>query len=198
MVTPEAQKKWDKWHVRLNNWIKDTDLSSVERSHFKKYDYLMPSLCLIFHLFENTIKEKEDYLPSIETDTVDMAILMVEFYASHAVKTFGLSETEMDRNKSLIDLLGIIKKETGCGQLTKNILAKKTRHRKYGNVDHGLRELEKFGWIRFSNKSGTKTVYVELNPIFDEYYPNGEIEAEDVNILFDSSDIISCEDYDII
>jgi hypothetical protein len=188
--TPAAQVKWDLWHVRLNNWIMDPDLSSVERSHFKKYDYLMPSLCLIFHLFENAIKQVEDCMQEIGPDTVDMAIHMVEFYASHAVKMFGLSETEMDSNNNLILLLNKIKLETDLNvKLTKNIFTRQVRHQKYGDVEHGLRELEKFGWIRYSSKPQTTTKYLELNPIFDEYYPDGTVGYEEGNILFSSSDI---------
>jgi hypothetical protein len=188
--TPAAQVKWDKWHVRLNNWIKDNDLSSVERSHFKKYDYLMPSLCLIFHLFENAIKHVDDRMPEIGPDTVDMAIRMVEFYASHAVKMFGLSETEMDSNNNLILLLNKIKLETDLNvKLTKNIFSRQVRHQKYGDVEYGLRELENFGWIRFRKKPQTTTQYLELNPLFDEYYPDGTVGYEEGSILFSSSDI---------
>lgn len=179
----DAQQSWKDYHERLVNWTRNKNLPEIYKSHFKKYDYLMPGLCLIYHLIENPIDKINDYPGRVSIENVRRAERMTEFLATHAIKIFSITDTEINENKSLIELLIKIKEMTFDGKLTIRNLKKATRARIYGNIEENLETLETMGWIRY-NTTKTRTKYVELNPLYDTYYPENNFKVASEEVLF--------------
>lgn len=179
----EAQVEWKDYHERLVNWTRSKSLPEIYKSHFKKYDYLMPGLCLNYHLIENPIDTVEQYQGEVSVENVRRAIRMTEFLATHAMKIFSITDIELSENKTLIELLKKIKEMTSVGSLTVRELKKSTRARIYGEVDKNLETLETMGWIRYRTTQ-TKRIFVEINPLYDDYYPDDNFKVESQEVLF--------------
>jgi hypothetical protein len=190
-LNEKAQIIRDKWHVKLVNWTRTINASETFKSHWKKYDYLMPGLALTFHMIENPVSTKYEPIQDVSEDNICRAIRLTEMFASHSVKTFGLVDKETSEGGQLIEILKVAKSESSQGELTKRNLMKKTRGRKFGNdVEENIKSLQTLGWLRISNKPKTKSQIVEVNPLYNLYYPDDCFNSEEQTTLFDAEAII--------
>ena len=190
--TDEALEVWEFFHEELINFVKDNDdLSSGLKSHFKKYDYLMPSISMTYHFIEDPLCKNR----LVSKENVIRAIKMCEVLATHAYKAYNLSgeyinnkyNTGKAQDTNISKQLAVLHKiyeEVYEGNNNHRLLKKKMKGNKYGDTEQNIKELIEHGWIRI-NKTNTRSEIVEVNPKYKEIYIEQEIENEEVPILPD-------------
>ena len=174
----EAKEQFEDWHWRNELLIADKETSPLLRQHFAKFDKLLCSIALIFHLIEladerisnpNELKT-EGYIP---LRIFDQAERWVEYLKSHARRIYGLSENP---SVSAAMLLGAklkdpkIKNPLSDGFTARDI----ERHHWVGlssgeDINSALARLCDANWLReqpskTTEKGGRPTIQFNIHP----------------------------------
>lgn len=139
----QAQEVFKDW---LTNWQEDvlSQESGLLLEHFTKYQALMPSLALIFHVV-NCEAEPREILGSqkrlVSVEAARMAIKWIEYLQSHARRIYGL-----------LDAVSTV--------AAKDLL----RHLKAGDLNDGfkVRDVIKKGWTGLTTVDAVDSALAEL------------------------------------
>jgi len=167
----EAKKQFEEWHWKNELFIADKDTGPLLRQHFAKFDKLLYSIALIFHLIELAeSKAREGYIP---LRIFEQAVRWVDYLSSHAHRIYGLAENP---SLSAAMLLGAklkdpkIKNPLESGFTARDV----ERHHwvgllTYEDINSALARLVDANWLReqpskTSEKGGRPTVQFEIHP----------------------------------
>lgn len=88
----DAQQLFIRWFNQNANETQPGKLPAHLESHFSKYNSLIPSLALLFHLVESTSLE------SVGIEPLTKAVAFSEYLKGHAKKVYSLSESIEEEN----------------------------------------------------------------------------------------------------
>lgn len=87
--TPEAQREFDAWRVKLEKRLRSGELSAPLEAHLAKYRSLLPSLALIFHLVEVVDGQESG---AVDLEAFLRAEAWCEYLESHAHRLYSCTE----------------------------------------------------------------------------------------------------------
>lgn len=101
----EAQVIYQEWYKENNQKIDRLykEGKFLISQHLSKFHKLLPALCLIFHL----VKKKQE--KNIDKDTISKAVLFCDYLESHAIRIYGMLNTEDNYNNPALALIEKIK-----------------------------------------------------------------------------------------
>ncbi len=162
--TPAGQELFDEWRTELNRALRAGEFEHPAlEAHFAKYNSLMPSLALTFHLID--MADGKDAGP-VSLGAAELAAAWCEFLGEHAQRVYGLG--------------------FGAAAIHAKTLAKHIRQRDLSNpftsrdvyikcwsglsspkeVEEPLALLESLNWLRSVDiqTGGRPTVHYYINP----------------------------------
>jgi hypothetical protein len=158
---PAAQERFDEWRSNLNRAIRGGEFEhpAIE-AHFTKYNSLMPSLALVFHLIDVAGGKAAG---PVSHSAAELAAAWCEFLGEHAKRVYGLGTMAAAiRAKTLA-------RHIQHGNLPNPFTKRDIYHKGWTSAkdtEEPLDLLEALRWLRSteSRTGGRPTVLYHINP----------------------------------
>ena len=165
--SPEAQFEYARWSRKLNTEIIPREDDRLIQQHLGKYEKLVPSLSLIFHLVECFERGANEF---VSIESVCRAIAWSEFLEPHIRRVYGLLLDDGLRSARALS------KRIESGRLEDGFTAREIKRANLREltsdkeVNLALEWLEADGWILGEVQRGTgpgggrRTIRYRINP----------------------------------
>jgi len=163
--TPEAQAVFDNWRAELEHHLRTADEHPAFISHLSKYRSLVPSLALLFHLFDCVDHGRGG---PVSADATERAVAWSEYLEPHAKRVY---EPIVSPGRQAAARLA---KKIASGQLTSPFTEREVLRKgwtgltKRQDVRAGLDQLEGLHWLRReglrNSDGGRPTTLYHVNP----------------------------------
>jgi 5S rRNA maturation endonuclease (ribonuclease M5) len=161
----EAQEFFDDWRAELERELRSEGaMHPALEAHLAKYRSLMPTLALLFHLFDTVTDQPNN--KAISFASAELAAAWCDFLLSHAKRIYGLAiDSDVTHVRQLAEHIR-------HNDLPDPFTARDVYRKGWAglntvkSVDEPLKFLEDLGWIRAIqiHELGRPTVHYHINP----------------------------------
>jgi hypothetical protein len=184
---PPAQDIFDRWRSTLEARLRSGGLHPALESHLAKYQSLMPTLALLFHLTFHA--HQDDFTDGCITPVTEyaatLAIRWCEFLEKHALRIYA---GHMDREKHRAHALAkhICNGDVSDGDTVRSVYRKQWAMLRTPEDTYGaLSVLESLHWVRLEAEktAGRTRDVIRINPVI-----TGEKTMADIVLTTDTTD----------
>ena len=104
LFSDESQKLYSDWKTKLNKESRDEDLNPAIKSHLGKFESLVPSLSLIYHII-NVVLDNKNCSSHISVEVTQKAINMANLLKLHMYKVYNLKQKQFNQSEEKIEIL---------------------------------------------------------------------------------------------
>lgn len=160
----DAQERFAKYCQDLENRPYPLEILT---SHAKKFDSLCAKLSLILHITEGSNSNL------ISLSTLEKAIMLSDYFMSHAYRIYSLGNTESNEVVSIL-VEKILNNEIFDGMTIRELVRKKWKGISKGpSLDKAIKQLEEDHLIRIkieqNPRGGPRSKKIKINPLLNEY-----------------------------